>query len=764
MSENKYFLSFIENINVMAASNAKKMEELIFTDAASAIVKARVFAEEVINEVFKQENINEPYVSTLYEKISYLSSEGYIKPDIQKAFDTIRYTGNKAAHSGEYNDISEACKLHKVMYNIGVWFYEVYSTVPLRIPAYEQPKPKNNIEDIVQQKIMEMLGSGSFIQPATPIDSEKTDEDDSSQEKEAKEDKGEELLRRDLQKGQSYLVRELTRLKDSSQEAIENANQFSRFKKYMHVERKIQCDLEDILTQNRERKNPNLILLCGSVGDGKSHLLAYIKENKPELLEGYKIFNDATESFSPNKNAMETLEEILSDFSDQLIEKSNAKVILAINMGVLHNFITAKHKEYTYQRLEGFVDNSDLFTQNVTTKYSEENFDLISFGDYHAYELTASGPQSSFYSELLKRVLTKSNENPFYLAFLEDEKENLSTVIHENYQFLQNEFVQKQIVELIIQTIVKKKLVISARAFLNFIADIMIPDDLSNLRMMTVFERLEYAVPSLLFKRKERSAILKALSSLDPIHIRSSTIDQLIIDVNTLNNWEAILDSKIQSEIGKEWLKPFIKEESATDYSYNQFSESIIRLSYLTNASFAETLKNKGYISFMKYLYYFNTKENKKIKEYYSEIKGAIYKWKGSPKQDYIYINKPNEKFRLAQTLNLKPTIDHLSSNTLDVLESFKSTILLGYTDGNEQNKIYLEIDYPLYQLLLKVQNGYRPNKKDEEDAIKFVEFIEKIMAFGNKKKMLMVQFPKENKLYHLKYDDFGSFVFVKEQ
>lgn len=69
----------------------------------------------------------------------------------------------------------------------------------------------------------------------------------------------------------------------------------------MHVERKIQTDLERILVKNKELNSSSLILLCGSVGDGKSHLLAYLKENKPELLEGYQIFNDATESFSPNK-------------------------------------------------------------------------------------------------------------------------------------------------------------------------------------------------------------------------------------------------------------------------------------------------------------------------------------------------------------------------------------------------------------------------------------------------------------------------------
>ncbi|MGR5981740.1 DNA phosphorothioation-dependent restriction protein DptF [Bacillus cereus] len=116
----------------------------------------------------------------------------------------------------------------------------------------------------------------------------------------------------------------------------------ANLKKYMHVERKIQTDLERILVKNKELNSSSLILLCGSVGDGKSHLLAYLKENKPELLEGYQIFNDATESFSPNKNAMETLEEILQDFSDQSIGQSNKKSYFSNQYGSSSQFYNVK--------------------------------------------------------------------------------------------------------------------------------------------------------------------------------------------------------------------------------------------------------------------------------------------------------------------------------------------------------------------------------------------------------------------------------------
>ncbi|MFK4996995.1 DUF4145 domain-containing protein [Bacillus sp. N9] len=166
--QNKGFLGFMEEINSVAAHNAKFMEELMFQDPSSALVKARLFAEAILNEVFIIEGINEPYVTSLFDRISYLAKSNIIEKEIQQSFDTIRLAGNKAAHDGTYNDMATAYKLHKEMYKLGVWFYEVYYTGQLKVPQYEIPKPKPieiesipDVNDIVDQ-VIQLLGTGKL--------------------------------------------------------------------------------------------------------------------------------------------------------------------------------------------------------------------------------------------------------------------------------------------------------------------------------------------------------------------------------------------------------------------------------------------------------------------------------------------------------------------------------------------------------------------------------------------------------------------------
>lgn len=777
-SSNQFLFKFIESHVPNAAQTAFKMEQLIFTDSASAIVKARLFAEELLKEVFKVEEIDTTYISSFYDKIVYLSSNEIILKNIQHSFDAIRRSGNKAAHDSTYDDLVAALQLHKEMYKIAVWFYETYTSDQQKIPGYNQPKApaapgpediKNMFDSYMKENFKEGFSQSEELEALAgkvEIEGNQTVVERDEQEEVSNEPMESQIpliTQSNVGGQQRSLLQEISRLKDSAKEAIENANEFSGFKEYLHIDRKIQLEIEEVLKDQQTATSANLILLCGSVGDGKSHLLAYLKKKHPEIMNNYYIHNDATESFSPGKDAMDTLEELLLPFSDNHIENTTQKTILAINLGVLHNFIYHDHKTAAFTKLKRFVEESDLFSQSIVTNYEVSPFSLFNFTDYHSFELAEEGAVSNFYQAILYKVFSEGLDNPFYQAYKRDIANQNRTMLHENYEFLQNEFVQKQVISLVVQSIVRNKLVISTRAFLNFIADILISDNLDKVNKLTNFEKLQQATPNLLFQSVDRSLILKSISMLDPIHKRTATTDNLIVQLNTLNDWKSINDYYLKDSMTKNWLAPFESNTELAPSLFSEYFESFVRMVYLTNSDFAKTLKDDSYESYMKSLYYFNMGDKKEIRNFYEEFKDIIFHWKGSLKRDYILLSHPFDKYKLGQKLSVKPVALFSTEQNESVLETFKSTITVGYKNENSSEQASLDIDYPLYELLWKVSKGYRPTKGDEDEAIKFTEFIDKIMQFGDKKEELLINFPSENKFYKIKRDDFDSLVFERE-
>lgn len=752
----KAFLSFLTEHVYEAASCAKKVEELFFADAGAAIGRARVFLEEIVKSIVNIENLDELTQMTLFEKINYLYNNDFINREIYQSFDVIRRAGNDASHNAMFNDMQVAYSVHKEMYKIAVWYFEIYTSESLKLPPYEPPTlPQSDISDLsdlVKEQVQAILNN--MMQKKVP-ESPKNPSQIMIEEETEEETRVElELL------NNSYLEREISRLRISSVEAVENAQSFSEFKRYMHVERPVQRKIEQVLEKRSGCGGSNLILICGSVGDGKSHLLAYLNHAKTDLMSQYEVFNDATESFSPNKTAMETLEETLKNFSDENIDLVEDRVIIAINLGILHNFIYRDHEKYTFNKLRQFIEESNLFSTAIVTDYEQGPFNIVSFADYQMYDLTPTSVESEYFTALIKKICTQDEKNPFYLAYKKDREENQLSMLHENYEFLCNEFVQNQLVQLVIQVIVKYKILISSRHFLNFIADLLIPNETDASRILNPYEKLKHSLPTLLFNSKGRSVLLDYISKLSPLNYRSSVVDELLVTVNTLTDWNVLIESRVKDEVARNWLLPFAEENSLIKESFDQFIESFIAILYLTDEGLAKQIQNVTYKKYIEYVYSFNKMHQPKVKEFYKNLRNAVFNWKGSPLSDYIFLEQLDQDLAIAQKLLLNPRIDHLVELHETKLHSFKPFISVKYIKNNQTEM--LEIDYSLFELLEKVSNGYRPNRKDEEDATAFIEFLDRIMNFGDKKEEIVMNFVAENKKYKLKFDEFETFVFEK--
>ncbi|MCJ8014170.1 DNA phosphorothioation-dependent restriction protein DptF [Paenibacillus sp. KQZ6P-2] len=744
----------LHSIYPEAAREYDLIENLFFQDKGSAAVKARAFLELIINQVLEYEkkniNIQSIYYASLADKISYLASEGFLDQEIQLAMNSVRKIGNKGAHNSSDITYPDVFSAHKNAHKVAVWFMELYSPEQFEAPEYDEPKPQSDLKTPdIELMVKSYLKKSGLIQEHQLVDDEKTNNEEEAS-----------ILNKNLPVGDSYLIRELKRLQESSKEAVESAGSFSYYKEYLHVDRGPQLQVEKMLERKFNQQGSNLLLICGSVGDGKSHLLAYLRSRRPELIKDYTIINDATESYSPEMNAMETLVRELEGFKDQNLRTSNKRVILAINMGVLHNFIY-DHSNEEFKELALFIEESNIFTQELTPNFTSEHFDLVSFGDYHPYQLTAEGPVSSFYSELMNKIFMKSDMNPFYLAHQEDVKSSVYTIAHYNYEFLQIEQVQHKILELVIEIILKYKLVISARSFLNFIVDIIMPDQPVSIVKMDEYEILDNMTPSLLFNREDRSVLLKWLHEISPLNrTRSKEIDELIVSLHSLQNKRDVIKEYITDETANRWFLSFWEgNEEVEHHAFNRVVDAVILTTYLQNKKFSNQTSDQDYKLYTQRLHGFNVKDMNIIRDIYKETTNVIYKWKESPREDFIYITPVHEKYRLAQRMKLKPNISHIKMQNGESLEIFKDRIRVTFDIGDYTS--YLEIDFTLFQLFRRVLDGYKPNKQDEEEMVHFVEFIEKLMRSGKKKSQLLIHYIPDNKIFYLSKDEFTGYLFT---
>lgn len=758
------FLNFLEKTTSVAAKkaakNAKQMELLFFTDVNSSMGKARLFIEELIIDIFNLEKFDTYIYETknLSERIHYLYKQEIIDTPIKDAFNFIRRLGNDAVHESKSVDMQDAYAVHKSMFTIAKWFVELYTTDDVSLMDYEPPSPPKMTEDLIEEKIrilLEEINKKQNIEKSVEVLTV-------SEHAEIRKQAENQLLEFLKEPSENYLLKEVSKLKISSAEAVENAASFSAFKNYLHVDRPIQIKLEEILKQRVIQSEGNLILLCGSVGDGKSHLLAYLNNKYPEIMSQYKIFNDATESFSPSKTALQTLEELLLSFSDQNLANSNEKIIIAINMGILSNFISMKHEQYTYNALKQFVEDSGIFSSQIMTHEQKDSFDLISFADYQMFELTPNGVESAYFANLLNKICLKNEKNPFYAAYKKDLESGQSSIVHENFEFLCNEQVQQQIVQLLIEVMIKYKHSISSRHFLSFVADILIPSDFTENIVYSDLEKLNNTLPNILFNTKNRSKLLDLINELNPIHARVQVIDELLVKLNTLQNWSNLIETEINCEVGKRWLKPFV-----TDASEDLNVVLIIQLigsMYLSNQHFIKQSEDEVYNLFLEYLYAFNKNDKAKKRVFFRRLTEIIFCWKGKTNNNFINLRRLRNETIISQFLRIQFKIESDLEPTDIKLNSFKTGLQIVALGENKKIHAAIDIDYSLFVLLEKVERGYRPNKKDEEDATAFVEFIDKLMELGNKREELVVDYVAESKQYRLVIDEYDDSRFVFER
>lgn len=279
-------------------------------------------------------------------------------------------------------------------------------------------------------------------------------------------------------------VQELRKLRKLSMESVENTTSFDMFKQYMHVRRPVEDELRDMLVHVNSTNHKALILLCGSAGDGKSHLLSYLGNADSEhLLNSFELYNDATESSAPSLTSIDTLAVKLSAFDDQhILEDDGSRMVLAINLGTLNNFIESEKGE-NFSLLKKYVEENEIFSSYVRPNAYQEGsvFQHVSFSDYQIFTLCEDGVRTTYLEELLNKIFDQSQGNPFFKAYQTNSTCTLcqKCPLRHNFEFLFNPVHRKGIINKIVEVVIKDKAIVSTRDVLNLVYDLLVHPEFS---------------------------------------------------------------------------------------------------------------------------------------------------------------------------------------------------------------------------------------------------------------------------------------------
>ena len=257
-------------------------------------------------------------------------------------------------------------------------------------------------------------------------------------------------------------------------------------------------------------------------------------------LDGYTIYNDATESNSPSKTAIETLNELLEPFKDVNLEKPGANVILAINLGVLSNFIESEYGE-SYWLLKKYVNSCNILTSKINNNDydSSSHFQHVSFSDYHMYSLTENGVEAGYIESLLDKIFGKNENNAFYKSYIKDCANcplSQKCPVKVNYEYLMKKERQKYISHLLVKTIIQDKVVLTTREILNFVYDILVSQNFSYKKFQKLIDDTSYLkefikqiTPALLYSSDDVTPLMNTVKKYDPLLARTEKADEIAI-------------------------------------------------------------------------------------------------------------------------------------------------------------------------------------------------------------------------------------------
>lgn len=484
---------------------------------------------------------------------------------------------------------------------------------------------------------------------------------------------------------------------------------YDDLKDYLYVTPEIECNFERCLSTLQPGE---YVFLCGSSGDGKSEILSRYYE---KYKNRYTFHLDATHSFSPNQSAIEALNELFNRAGE-----GHPPLVVGINIGMLANF--AKEGADSHKVLRAVIErflNGEICEEGPYHFLDFESYPKFRFNDdMESY--------SSFMRRLLKKLTQPTDDNLFHVIARGDELRHRELNITTNFRLLANEHVQEIIITTLFKTRLIKDQFITTRALLDLLHHLLVGE--------------QYIFDNLFLSKDDE--LSQRIAEFDPALIHTQAVDQFVLRYE-LNLPDQELNAFI-TELAK--IGVFFKAPRETEGQ----AASLLRLFYLLKDfdfgnnyhhqfryDFEECLLDNYASVWRQHSQYLGNDKNQLVLRnfYVKELIPAIFA--------YANRNAPGLSRRelslgqfgqchVAAPIELNADYEAIKHKYVEKHDHFNA-----YLKVNNQPLKPIEINLNLFELICKLNNGYRPNKYDKNAIVLLDEIVDQIRNFAKKSSVL---------------------------
>lgn len=484
----------------------------------------------------------------------------------------------------------------------------------------------------------------------------------------------------------------------------------------MSVFEKVKADLfvkmpiEDAVDSALSIVNSSLskvFFLCGSSGDGKSELLVRLKMKAKEHV---RFHLDATHSFAPHENAVQTLDKLFNAF-----EQGEFSLVVGINGGMLGNYEKEGQNELFKSVIKAYQHNKTVI----------DGFSFVNFEDYPKFQITPNGIQADFVRKILERI---TSADSLLFNFYQQEMamnldaKSLRLVI--NYRLLCLPDVQDVIVELLFKARLMRDQFLTARALLDFVYQLLTGSGY-------LFDNL--------FSGGDNELADK-LAEFDPALLRTKVIDRFLMatELKLVNEQFAAFCNEVEEKFCLPHL-PNSKSYIRLFYIFKNFQlEANFHEQF--QKDFAQSLLIAYLDVYRLHVFYEDTSGcREKLKAFYTkQLISALrlYINRNAPQlSNKQFLVAQLDNYKIAAQLDIKLDIAAIKSNKTVKSNSFIAQLKF------EKEELAVELNINLFELLERINAGYRPSKNNRSAVILLNDLASKIALIARESDELLISY-----------------------